>query len=473
MAARTRVLTSQPAQRRIGSLVILGGGAAAFAAATRAADDEIPVTMINAGLPLGGTCVNVGCMPSKFLLEALQKHDEARRGAPWRESTSRLDYAVLQRQMSAMVRSAREGNYHEVVKALGNITLIEGRGRLVGPREVEVNGERVRGDAILIATGARTLIPDVPGLREADPLTNVTALELAEPPRRLAVIGGGPLGLEWAQIFHRARSDVTLLGRVLPKEEPEVADEIHNTLSSRGIRFRRDARPTRVEQTPDGFLVFDDQGGKTRVDRILAATGLQPNTREIGLERVGVRMDERGFVVTDARGETSVPGIYAAGDVAGYPGLETVAAKEGFYAAHNAITGESKTIDYDRVPQAVFTDPQVASVGWTEERMMRELGRCMCRTLPMSKVPKALAAGDTRGFVKLVIHPDTGVILGAHAVCRDAAEIIHVPTLAIQAEWTIDQLIDTIHAFPTYAEAWKICAQTFRRSPEEMTCCIA
>lgn len=451
----------------------MGGGAAAFAAATRAADDGIPVTMINDGLPLGGTCVNVGCMPSKFLLEALQKHDEARRGATWRESTSRLDYATLQGAMASMVRTARQGNYHEVVKALGNITLIEGRGRLVGPREVEVNGELVRGDAILIATGARTRIPDVPGLREATPLTNVTALELATPPRRLAVIGGGPLGLEWAQIFHRAGSEVTLLGRILPKEEPEVSDAIYDILTGQGIRIRRDARPVSVEAARVGSVVKDDQGGLTSVDRILVATGLQPNTGDIGLEALGVRTDERGFVVVDDRGETTVAGIFAAGDVAGYPGLETVAAKEGFYAAHNAITGESKTLDYDRVPQVVFTDPQVASVGWTEERMMRELGRCMCRTLPMSKVPKALAAGDTRGLVKLVIHPDTGAILGAHAVGRDAAETIHVPTLAMQAGWTIDQLIDTVHAFPTYAEAWKICAQTFRRSPEEMTCCIA
>jgi mercuric reductase len=460
------------AKPKINHLAIVGGGAAAFAAVTRAADDGVRVTMINDGLPLGGTCVNVGCMPSKFLLEALQKHDEANKGAPWRRSTSQLDYEALWRNMTEMVHTARKGNYHDVIKALGNITLVEGRGRLVSARQDEVNGERIQGDAILLATGARTRIPDVPGLRDAEPLTNVTALELTTPPARLAVIGGGPLGLEWAQIFHRAGSDVTLLGRILPKEEPESSDAIHDILAAQGIRIRRDARPHEVTRTPAGLVIKDDQGGVTIVDRILVATGLQPNTDHLGLETVGVTTDERGFVVVNERGETTIAGVYAAGDVAGYPGLETVAAKEGFYAAHNAITGDSRTLDYDRIPQAVFTDPQVASVGWTEERMMSELGRCMCRTLPMSKVPKALAAGDMRGFVKLVIHPDTGVILGAHAVCRDAAEIIHIPTLAIQAEWTIDQLIDTVHAFPTYAEAWKICAQSFTRDPETMSCCI-
>lgn len=458
---------------RIRKLLVLGGGAAAFAAATRCADDGVEVVMVNDGLPLGGTCVNVGCMPSKFLLEALQKHEEARRGAPWREGASRLDYAALATAMRRMVERTRVENYRDVVDALGNVELVEARGRLVGPRSIEADGRRFDGDAVLVATGARTRIPDVPGMREAEPLTNVSALDLEAPPESLAVLGGGPLGLEWAQVFHRAGSEVTLLGRVLPREEPEVADAIHDELASQGIRFRRDARPTRVEGGPGALVVHDDRGDTTRAARVLAATGLRPNTEDLGLEAVGVRTDARGFVAVDGRGETSVAGVYAAGDVAGYPGLETVAAKEGFLAAHNVITGESRGIDYDHVPHAVFTDPQVASVGWTEARMMRELGRCLCRTLPMAKVPKAVAAGDTRGLAKLVVHPDTRVIMGAHAVGRDAAETIHVPTLAIRAGWTTDDLIGTVHVFPTYAEAWKTCAQTFTRSARAMACCVS
>lgn len=457
--------------RAIRKLLILGGGAAAFAAATRAHDDDIDVVMVNAGLPLGGTCVNVGCMPSKFLLEALQKHDEAQRGAPWRGSTSRLGASTLFDAMRQMVDTARKGNYADVLAALGNVTLVEARGKLTSPRSIEANGQTFEGDAVLIATGAKTGIPDVPGIREAKPLTNISALDLDDVPQSVAVIGGGPLGMEWAQIFHRLGADVTVLGRVLPKEEPEISDAAHAELSAQGIRFRRDARPTRVEGRVGELTLHDDQDGKTRVARILAATGIEPNTKALGLETLGIATDERGFIETNTRGETSVRGVYAAGDVAGYPALETIAAKEGFLAAHNAITGESRTIDYDAVPSAVFTDPQVASVGWTEARMMSELGRCLCRTLPIAKVPKAMAAGDMRGLVKLVIHPDTHVILGAHAISRDAAETIHIPTLAIKTGWTIDQLIDTVHVFPTYAEAWKICAQTFTRDVQSLACC--
>ncbi len=457
-------------------LIVIGGGAAAFAAATRARDLGAEVLMINHGLPLGGTCVNVGCIPSKFLMEALKEYAHARAGRDgWLSSNATLDYAKLKKGKDALVSTLRKRNYRDVLKALGNVTLIEGRAHFVAPHAVEVNGERFSAERIIIATGARTLIPPVPGLNEAEPLTNVTALELEELPRSMAVIGGGPLGLEFAQIFHRAGTDVStveLMGRILPQHEPEISQALTEILQSEGMTIKAGCRLTKVEGQPGKIKLYDSGGCVVEVERVLAATGIRPNSDHLGLANTGVKLDPRGFIITDERQETNVKGIYAAGDVTGRMPLETIAAKQGFNAAHNALTGEARTINYDLVPHAVFTDPQVASVGWTEEREMQELGECWCRTLPLEAVPKAHAAGDTRGLVKLVVHPKTRRILGAHAVAANAAEIIHVPLLALRAGLTIDELIETVHVFPTYAEAWKICAQSFERNLKTMSCCV-
>lgn len=461
------------------NLLVIGGGAAAFAAATRAADDGVKVTMVNAGLPLGGTCVNVGCMPSKFLLEATKRYREARSPSflydGWIRSSAEIDFGQLKTAKDRMVAAARGMNYHDVIEALGNVRLVEGRGVLTGPKEVKVNGERHTADVIILATGARTAFPPVPGLLDAEPLTNVTALDLTELPSSLSVIGGGPLGLEFAQVFARAGADVSaveVMGRILPQHEPEVSKELEKHLADEGIRVKTGCKLTKVEGKPGRIRVYDTGGCIAEVERVLAATGIRPNTDNMGLERAGVQLDKKGFVVVNERFETNVPGVYAAGDVTGKMPLETVAARQGAFAAHNAITGESKTINYDLVPHAVFTDPQVASVGWTEERMMKELGFCDCRTVPMEWIPKAHAAGDTRGLAKLVIHPETRKILGAHVVGVNAAEIIHIPVLAMKAGMTIEELIDTTHTFPTYSEVWKFCAQSFTRDPDTMSCCI-
>ncbi|MGQ0534992.1 MAG: mercury(II) reductase [Methanobacteriota archaeon] len=461
------------------SMLIVGGGAAAFAAATKAADHGVRVTMVNSGLPLGGTCVNVGCMPSKMLLEAAKRYREAAHPSflydGWLKSSASLEWRELKSAKDRMVAAARRMNYHDVIEALGNVTLVEGRAHFTGPKEVKVNGARHAGDVVMIATGARTLIPPVPGLVEAEPLTNVTALELEDAPRSIAVVGGGPLGLEFAQIFARAGAEVTaveLMGRILPQHEPEIGEELEKHIARDGIRVKAGCRLVKVEGGPGETKLYDSGGCIATVDRVLAATGIRPNTDGMGLEAAGVALGKGGFVDVNERFETSVPGVFAAGDVTGKMPLETVAARQGALAAENAITGSARTIDYDLVPHAVFTDPQVAAVGWTEERMMRELGTCWCRTLPMEWIPKAHAVGDTRGLAKLVVHPDTRKILGAHCVAPNAADIIHIPVLAIRAGMTIDDLGETTHVFPTFSEVWKFAALAFDRDPETMSCCI-
>lgn len=466
-------------------LIILGGGAAAFGALTRAHDLGAQALLINEGLPLGGTCVNVGCVPTKFLLEALKRsHLVSNPSDVWLMSGTppTLDFAALMEAKDALVEGLRERNYRDVLDALGNVTLLEDRARFVGPHEIELLRvqERVRCDRIVIATGARTNVPEVPGLRDRSVpyWTHREALAVREVPESLLIWGAGPLAVEFAQIFARAGARVTLLARgprILRREEPEIALELQRHLQREGVEILTGVAVRGFERLGDRTRVRFTREGRDETreaEALLLATGIRPNTDGLGLERAGVRTDARGFVIPDERQETNVKGVYAAGDVTGVMPLETVAAKQGYHAAHNALTGESLTIDYDLVPHAVFTDPQLASIGWTEAHAIQELGDCLCRSLPLREVPKAHAAGDTRGLVKLVAHPQTRRVLGAHAVAPNAAELIHIPALAMRAGMTLDDLIDTVHVFPTYAEAWKICAQTFDRDLKTMSCCV-
>lgn len=458
-------------------LLIVGGGAAAFAAATAARDLDAEVTMINdgpgeGGLPLGGTCVNVGCVPSKFLLEGVDDHHEAQAGRDgWLTRESSLDYAGLKRAKDGLVETFRKQNYQNVLERI-EVSLVEGRARFVGERAVAVDGERYAGDRVLIATGARTDLTAAEGLAEADPLTNVTALELDEVPDRLGIVGAGPQGVEFAQIFARAGSEVELFGRVLPSEEPSLGKVIADQLASEDVHVHAGERVERVKRTSEGTVRLEGLKAEVEVDEVLAATGIQPNTDDLGLDKAGVETDAAGFVETDEHQATTAEGVLAAGDVTGRLPLETTAAKQGYNAARNALNGDGRSIDYEAVPHAVFSDPELASVGWTEEEQLEETGTCWCVNLPLENVPRAHAAGDTRGLVRLVADPDTREIKGAHAVAKNASEIIHLPTMAIRAGWTLDDLIDTVHVFPTYAEAWKLCAQAFDRDVDSMSCCI-
>ncbi len=457
-------------------LMILGGGAAAFSAAIRATELGARVLMGNDGLPLGGTCVNVGCVPSKFLLAAVEEFWRLRvEKPPWLAGAATLDFERLMQEKDELVTSLRQRNYWDVLQALGAVTLVQERARLVSAQEIEAGGKRYRGQRMVIATGARPRLPSIPGLEAAQPWTNRSALAQRSVPRSLVVLGAGPLGLEFAQIFHRVGARVRVLEvapQILPGHDPELAEELACSLQEEGIEIRTGCTVQRVEGHPGALRLFDERGVCTETERILAATGIQPNTDRLGLAEVGVETDARGFIVTDRTQATSVPGIYAAGDVTGVMPLETVAAKQGFLAAEHALTGSGPTLNPELVPQVVFTDPQFASVGISEARLMEETGRCSCRTLPLSAVPKAHVTGDTRGRVKLVVEPSTGRIRGAQAVGRQAGEMIHVPLLAMKAGWTVRELIDTVHAFPTYAEAWKICAQTFFRASATMSCCV-
>ncbi len=456
-------------------LIIIGGGAAAFAAATKANDLGARTLMVNAGLPLGGTCVNVGCIPSKHLLAIADAVHSARhpRFASLQPANGVApSFGDARREKDELVAALRQGNYHDVLAALESVEFREGRGRLAGPGRVEVDGEILEARHVLIATGARAAIPPIPGLREAGYLTNVEALDLEEAPSSLAVIGGGPLGLEFAQIFRRFGSQVTVIEaepQIVPKAEPEIAQVLREALEGEGIRILTGARIERVEPgAPKRILCAGELC--IEADAILVATGIRPNTDDLGVELAGGSLDARGFVqVTDwyQAGDR----LWAAGDVIGRMALETVAAKEGALAAGNALEGRRDSIDYDAVPWAVFTSPQLAGVGLTEAELMTRTRYCNCRTVYYERVPRAMAVKDTVGAVKLTVDRE-GRIRGAYACGTNAAEIIHEATLAIRFGLTVRDIVETVHVFPTYSEAIKLAALAFTRDVSVMTCCI-
>ncbi len=461
--------------------IIIGGGAAAFAAATKASELGARTAMINDGLPLGGTCVNVGCVPSKHLLavgDAYYYPQRPRFDALRDGHRATFDFRAAIAEKRRLVAALREANYGDVLASLRDVELIEGHARFTGAGAVEVSGRKLAAERILIATGSRPAVLPFPGIEGVGYITNREAMELDELPRSMIVVGAGPVGLELGQMFLHFGTEVTVLEKVpqiLPRVEREVADELQRCLEAEGMEIHCACEIRRVWQEGDRRYVEADVFGEQRVfsaDQLLLATGVVPNTADLGLETAGVQVDARGFVQTNEFLETTASGVYAAGDVVGKRFLETVAAREGMIAASNALENERRTMDYDTVPAAVFTNPQVATVGLTEEEEMERYGACACRTVEVARIPKAKAINENRGLIKMVIHPETSVILGVHMVAPEAADLIHEATLAVKFGLTVDDIIDTVHVFPTLSEGIKLAAQAFVRDISVMSCCV-
>lgn len=461
-------------------LVILGGGAAAFAAAAEADRQGRRTLMINDGLPAGGTCVNVGCVPTKHFLALAKELHTIRhpRFSSIGGSVPAFDFGKAMEEKDRLLAELRRRNYQEVLQSLGQVEWLDGRASFVTDRVVRAGGREVEGDQILIATGCRTMVPPIDGLAEAGCLTNREILSLTRLPASLIVLGGGPLGLEFAQIFARFGVAVTVLeaaGRIAAPSEPEISEALQDYLQEEGITIRTGAIVERVQRNGSGKEVMAEiAGGKERLlaEEILAATGVRGNIETLNLEQIGVATERGRYVKVSEFLQTNVPNIWAAGDVVGHMCLETVAAKEGKLAVENAFLGTRRTADPVNTPWAIFTDPEVAGVGATEAAYLSKYGRCACRTVSLDRVPKAVTVNDTRGLVKMVVDPETEKIVGAHILAPQAAEMIHEATLAVRFGLSIDDLIETTHVFPTFSEGIKLAAQAFRRDIRRMSCCV-
>ena len=461
-------------------LVILGGGAAAFSAAIRADRNGAKAVMIDGGT-IGGTCVNVGCVPSKRLLAV---GDQFFRVANRPFNGLRLDdgwtsdFRAVIRAKDRLVAFLRKGKYEEVLASLKGIEYLRGTASFASPHEVKVGGRRIEGEKFLIATGSSPVWPPIPGLREVDVLTNVEALSLKDRPDRLIVLGGRALGLEFAQMYQHFGTQVTVLqrsARIVPEEEPEVSEYLKTYLEEDGVKIHTGVELLTAAKRSGEKLVTAHVGGKRRTfaaDEILIATGRTPNTDGLNLPAAGVSIKEDNGVKVDEQMRSTVPHIFAAGDVVGKPMLETTAAKEGYIAAENALANRGLKMDYRAVPHAVFTNPAVASVGLTDaEANKGGRVRCSCSTILLGQVPKPVIVEDTRGLVKIVAEAESHKILGVHILASLAPDMIHEGVLAVKHGLSLEDIIDTVHVFPTHSEAIKLAALSFFEDVDKLSCC--
>lgn len=460
-------------------LAIIGGGSAAFAAAIRAREHDARVTIVNDGLPMGGTCVNVGCVPSKTLLRAAATFHGAN-AIPFagiRGSAQLLDFAAVRAQKDALVTDLRQAKYLDIVASDPNVRLIEGRARFVSADTVEVGDEKIRADRFLIATGVRPFIPDVPGLAQTPYLTNESAFMLDRLPESMIVLGGRYIALELAQMFARFGTQVTILQRsrrILPDQMPDVSHEIDRLLAGEGINIVTGVKLTSVRGSADRAEVEAQVDGISRLfiaERVLVATGRRPNTDDLGTEAAGVGLDARGFISVNEALQTSNPAVYGAGDVTGGYQFVYVAAYEGALAAENALFATLRPTDYRAVPWVVFTDPQIAGVGMDEAQADAAGFSVDTAVLPMTHLPRALAARDTRGFIKLIRNRKTDQLIGARVVAPEASELLMELVLAIKYAIPVSELRTTFHPYLTLGEAVKLAAISFDKSVDKLSCC--
>jgi len=483
-------------------LVILGNGAAAFAAAIKADELKKKAALVQGGI-IGGTCVNVGCVPSKRLLvagEVIKNSFKHKLGnGTITPHVEKFNFQNLIQSKNQMVSVLRKEKYENVLKGLSeNVHVYRGKGVFVSKDQVKIttsdshhnNGTTtsITGSAFLIATGSRPRIPSFEGIQDVNYWTNVEALSPPFRPNSMIVIGGRALGLEFAQMYSRLGTKVTLLQRsstIIPDDEPEIAEALATYLEEDGIDIRTGVNVKKVSQsngksrngkkiiTVEAVIDRKKKEETFKAEALLLATGRAPNTKDIGLEEPGVKTkdDDNEIIINDEM-RTSVSNVYAAGDVTGEPMLEALAAREGTIAAENALTGSGKKIDLNIVPRAIFTDPQLASVGLTDREAIENGYECNCRVLNFSEIAKARIIGNTRGVIKMVADNKTHRVLGIHILCPNASDIITEAALIIKNRYTLEDVIDTIHIFPTLAESIKIVAQSYFRDVGATSCCI-
>jgi dihydrolipoamide dehydrogenase len=451
-------------------VVVIGGGPGGYVAAIRAAQLGLKTACVEMRATLGGTCLNVGCIPSKALLSTSEKFSEAKHDLPKlgvKLGSVELDLPAMMAHKSKVVKENTTGI--EFLFKKNKIDWLKGRGRISGPGEVTVEGDggaqTVGAKNIVIATGSDVMPLKGVEIDERRIVSSTGALELDRVPDHLVVIGGGVIGLEMGSVWSRLGSKVTVvefLDRVLPGMDGEVSKNMQRILKKQGLEFRLSTKVTSARVTNAGvaLTVEPAKGGEAETieaDVVLVAIGRRPYTADLGLEAAGVETDERGRVRIDGHWRTNVPGVYAIGDVVEGAMLAHKAEEEGVAVAE-VIAGQSAHINYDAIPNVVYTHPEVASVGRTEEQLKADGVEYKAGKFPFSANGRARAIASTDGFVKVLADKASDRVLGVHIVGPFAGELIAELALAIEFGASAEDIARTSHAHPTLTEAVKEAA---------------
>ena len=454
------------------NLIVIGGGSAGLVAALIATTLRARVALVEKNA-MGGECLNTGCVPSKALIRTAKMLAYARRAKDFGLRSNQVDYdfgEVMERVQRVIGQIAPHDSVERFSK-LG-VECIHGTATVLDPWRVRIGEQLLSTRNIIIATGSRPRIPDLPGLSDTDYLTSDTLWALRERPKRLLILGGGAIGCELSQALSRLDCSVTQVfrgPRLLPAEDHEVSDCIHTSLAQDGVQLRAEHRPIAIDTLADGSRVlrcqYRDDEVSIGFDRLLLATGRVPNIHGLGLEALGLELNNAGAPDCNAFLQTNIPSIYCAGDVAGPFQFTHTASHQAWYASINALFGGLKRfkVDYRVIPRVTFTDPEVARVGLNQSEAEAQCIPFEVTLYPMTESDRAITDGETRGFIKVLTVPGKDRILGVTIVASHAGETIAEFVLAMRNKLGLNRILSTIHSYPTLAEASKAVAGQWRK----------
>lgn len=473
-------------------LMVIGGGSAAFSAAITAAEGGANVVIAGHGT-IGGTCVNIGCVPSKTLIRAMEAVHHAKAAGRFdglKGAADVFNWKAIVAQKQSLVDELRKAKYEDLLPSYPKLTYIDmqSKARFTGNgTEVDIDGVLYHPKKIIIATGSSPALPPINGIQSVPVLDSTSALELETLPKSMLIIGGGVIGVELGQMFARAGVKVTICcrSRLLPEAEPEISAALKTHLEADGIMVCTGVGYQKIEPSAEGVkltcesLDCDSAGHcDTKAadkiitaEKLLIATGRKPNTAILEPEKAGVKLLKNSGIETNEYMQSSNPDIYAAGDVTGRDMFVYMAAYGGKLAAKNALEGNSRKYSNANMPAVVFTDPQTAMVGLTETQARAKGHDVKVSVLPLEHVPRYIAARDTRGLIKLVADNKTGKLLGAHILAPDGGEMIQTMVMALKAGMSVEDLADTIFPYLTGVEGLKLAAQTFNKDVKKLSCC--
>lgn len=463
-------------------LIIIGGGSAAFSAAIKAESLGLSVLMVNGGLDFGGTCVNVGCVPSKNLIRAAETafHSSHSNFPGVSPKGADIDFSQIIKDKKQLVATLQQKKYIDVVADFKNLKMVHGWAKFVDNKTILVDG-RMRYTALkfLVATGSTTKIPAIKGLNNVEYLTNISLFDLEEQPQSMIVLGGGYIALEIAQAYHRLGTKVTLLqrsGQVLSKLSADVAGELTKHLTKEGLGIYTGIRFIEVTENNGKVSVVAEQNGEEKIfeaDKILVSTGTKPNTGRIAAEQIGLKRTSNGFIEVNEKLQSNIPNIYAAGDCINTPAYVYTAAFEGKSAVENAFATSRQKADYTSLPWVIFTDPQVAGAGLDEAQAETQNIPFEVSRLELKDIPRAIAANDTRGFIKLIRNTETDKLIGARVIAPEGGELIQQLSMAIKFGVTISELAESFYPYLTLSEGIKLAAITFGKDVAKLSCCAS